>query len=181
LAQEGGGVRRGVFVGRFQPFHRGHLEAVKDILGEVDELVIVVGSSQYSHELENPFTVGERIAMIRRALEEANIPLSKCWIIPVPDHVHMTWVSQVLGYLPRFDVVYTNEPLTRRLFLEGGFQVRPIPLHRREAYSATEIRKRMLKGGDWRELVPPSVARFIEEIGGVERLRDLAKTDKVGT
>lgn len=172
-------VKRGVFVGRFQPFHRGHLKAVKDIMGEVDELVIVVGSSQYSHDLENPFTVGERITMIRRALEGAGIPLSRCWIVPVPDHVHMTWVSQVLGYLPKFDVVYTNEALTRRLFVEGGFEVKPIPFHKRGVYSATEIRKRMLNKKDWRELVPEGVARFIEEIGGVERLRELAKTDKI--
>jgi len=37
-------TKRGLFVGRFQPFHKGHLRAVKDILGKVDELVIVVGS-----------------------------------------------------------------------------------------------------------------------------------------
>ena len=70
-------VKRGVFVGRFQPFHLGHLKAVKDILGEVDELVIVVGSSQYSHEIDNPFTTGERITMIKRALEEEEISLSR--------------------------------------------------------------------------------------------------------
>jgi len=49
-------VKRGLFVGRFQPFHLGHLGVVKDILNEVDELVIVVGSAQYSHRIDNPFT-----------------------------------------------------------------------------------------------------------------------------
>lgn len=173
-------VKRGVFVGRFQPFHRGHLKAVKDILKEVDELVIVVGSSQYSHEIENPFTCGERITMIKRTLKEEEIPLSQCWIIPVPDaHVHMVWVAQVIGYTPKFNVVYTNEPLTRRLFLESGFKVKSVPFHRREIYSATEIRKRMLGGKNWKELVPKGVAQLIEEIGGAERLRDLTKTDKI--
>ena len=173
-------VKRGVFVGRFQPFHKGHSKAVKDILKEVDELIIVVGSSQYSHEIENPFTCGERITMIKQTLEEEGIPLSRYWIIPVPDaHVHMVWVAQVIGYTPKFDLVYTNEPLTRRLFLEGGFKVKPVPFHKREIYSATEIRKRMLSGENWKELVPKGVAQLIEEIGGVERLRDLTKTDKI--
>ncbi len=173
-------VKRGVFVGRFQPFHLGHLWAVKGILKEVDELVIAVGSSQYSHEIDNPFTAGERISMIKQALEEEGI-LPRCWIIPVPDvHVHMLWVAQVVGYTPRFDVVYSNEPLTRRLFLEDDrFQVKSVPFHEREIFSATEIRKRLLRGENWKELVPEGVARFIEEIGGVERLRDLTKTDKV--
>ena len=173
-------VKRGVFVGRFQPFHNGHLKAMEDILKKVDELVIVVGSSQYSHRVNNPFTSGERITMIRRALEEEGIQPSRYWIVPVPDtHVHVIWVSQVLGYTPKFDVVYTNDPLTRRLFVESGFKVKPVPFHEREVYSATEIRKRIIDGENWEELVPKGVAQVINEIGGVERLRDLAKTDKI--
>jgi len=171
-------VKRGLFVGRFQPFHLGHLEAVKDILEKIDELVIVVGSSQYSHRIDNPFTAGERVTMIRKALEEQGISPSRYWIVPVPDvHVHMTWVSQVLGYTPRFNVVYTNDPLTRRLFIEAGYEVKPVPFYKRKLYSATEIRKRMLNGQNWEKLIPNSVIQFIKEINGMERLQDLAKTD----
>ncbi|MEM0357129.1 MAG: nicotinamide-nucleotide adenylyltransferase [Candidatus Bathyarchaeia archaeon] len=173
-------VKRGLFVGRFQPFHKGHLQVVKEILNEVDELVIAVGSAQYSHRLDNPFTAGERLVMIRKALEEAKIDLSRIWIVPVPDvHVHMVWVSTVEGYTPRFNVVYSNEPLTRRLFIEAGYEVKAIRFHKREVYSATEIRERILKEENWEELVPKSVAEFIKEIGGIERLKDLTKTDKV--
>lgn len=173
-------VKRGLFVGRFQPFHLGHLNAVRGILKEVDEVIIAVGSAQYSHRKNNPFTVGERVVMIRRALEEAGIPTSRYWIIPIPDlHIHMVWVSEVIGYTPKFDVVYTNEPLTRRLFVEAGFEVRPIPFHERETYSATEIRTRILNGENWEELVPRAIAEYIKEIDGVQRLRDLAKSDKV--
>jgi len=173
-------AKRALFVGRFQPFHLGHLEAVKKILEENDEVVIVVGSSQYSHTLQNPFTTGERITMIRLALNEAGIDYGKYWIIPVPDmHIHMIWVSEVIGYTPNFDVVYTNEPLTKRLFEEAGFRVKPIPFYKRKIYSATEIRKRMLENNKWEELVPRTVAEFIKKIDGVKRIRDLAKTDKV--
>jgi nicotinamide-nucleotide adenylyltransferase len=173
-------TKRGLFVGRFQPFHKGHLQAVKDILNEVDELVIVIGSAQYSHRIDNPFTTGERLMMIRKALEEERIDLKRIWIVPVPDvHVHAAWVSVVESYTPHFDIVYSNEPLTRRLFIEAGYEVRPIRFYNREVYSATEIRERMLRGKDWEELVPKSVANFIKEMGGVERLRDLIKTDKV--
>jgi len=172
-------MRRGLFVGRFQPIHRGHLKAMKDILEEVDELVIVVGSSQYSHTMENPFTIGERVVMIRQALTEEGVDSSRYWIIPVPDmHIHMIWVAEVVGYTPKFDTVYTNEPLTRRLFVENGFKVKPVPFHHREEYSSTEIRERILSKKNWEELVPKTVAQFINEIHGAWRLRDLAKTDK---
>lgn len=172
-------VKRGLFVGRFQPFHKGHLEAVKDILKEVDELVIIVGSAQYSHRIDNPFTAGERITMIRMALQEAQIPQSRYWIVPVPDvHVHMMWISEVRGYAPKFDVVYGNEPLTKRLFFEAGFKIKPVSFHKRNIYSATEIRKRMLNEDDWEALVPQSVAEFIKNTGCVDRLKDLNKTDR---
>jgi nicotinamide-nucleotide adenylyltransferase len=174
-------VRRGLFVGRFQPFHKGHLEVTKRILKEVDELVIIVGSSQYSHRLDNPFTSGERITMIRKAIQEERIELSRIWIIPVPDlHQHALWVSQIVSYSPKFEVVYANEPLTRRLFMEAGFRVESMPFIKREVYLATEIRKRMLAGENWKELVPSSVAKFIEEIEGDTRLRQLNKTDTLG-
>lgn len=173
-------VKRGLYVGRFQPFHFGHLEAIKDILKEVDELVIVIGSAQYSHRLDNPFTAGERMVMIRKALEEAGIAHSRFWIVPVPDvHLHMMWVSAVEGYTPSFDVIYSNEPLTRRLFIEAGYRVKAIRFYERKIYSSTEIRERMLKGENWEKLVPKSVAAFIKEIDGVDRLKDLNKSDKV--
>jgi len=173
-------VKRGLYVGRFQPFHLGHLGAIKDILKEVDELIIVIGSAQYSHLLDNPFTAGERMVMIRKALEEAGLSYSRFWIVPVPDmHLHMMWVSAVKGYTPSFDVVYSNEPLTRRLFIEAGYKVKAIRFHKRKIYSSTEIRERMLKDKSWEKLVPKSVAAFIKEIDGVNRLRDLNKSDKV--
>jgi nicotinamide-nucleotide adenylyltransferase len=103
----------------------------------------------------------------------------KVWIVPVPDvHLHMIWVSSVEGYTPHFDVVYSNEPLTRRLFMEAGYQVKPIRFFDRKDYSSTEIREKMVKDENWEKLVPKSVRTLIKEIDGVNRLKDLTKTDK---
>jgi len=173
-------VKRGLYVGRFQPFHMGHLAVIVDILREVDEIVIVIGSAQYSHRIDNPFTSGERLTMIHRALKEAEIPWERCWVVPVPDvHRHMLWAAEVVGYTPKFDVAYANDPLTSRLLKEAGYKVKPCPFHKRDLYSATEVRKRMLEGKNWETLVPKSVAAYIKQIGGVQRLQDLNKTDKV--
>ena len=173
-------VNRGLYVGRFQPFHLGHLGAIKEALKEVDELIIVIGSAQYSHKENNPFTAGERLVMIRRALKEANVDYSKFWIVPVPDvHLHMIWVSAIEGYTPKFNVVFSNEPLTTRLFTEKDYEVKNIPFFDRKQYMSTVIREKMLQGDSWIELVPKNVADFINEIDGVNRLRALARTDKI--
>ena len=173
-------LNRGLFIGRFQPFHLGHLNAIKDVLREVQEVVIIIGSAQYSHRLDNPFTAGERLVMIRRTLEEAEIDCSRVWLVPVPDvHFHMMWVSAVKGYSPSFNVVYSNEPLSRRLFREAGYEVRSVSLCKRKLYSSTEIRRRILEDKSWEKLVPKFVAAFIEKIDGINRLQALTKSDKV--
>jgi nicotinamide-nucleotide adenylyltransferase len=171
---------RGLYVGRFQPFHIGHLEAIKVALKEVEELVIVIGSAQYSHNNHNPFTAGERIVMIRRALEEANINHSRIWIVPVPDvHLHMLWVSALEGYTPHFETVFSNEPLTRRLFTEKKYKVKKIQFFERKQYNSTLIRQKMLTDESWKKFVPKSVVDYIKKIDGINRLRDLARTDYV--
>jgi len=172
-------VKRGLFVGRFQPLHIGHIQAIKNVLEKVEELVIIIGSSQRSHEIDNPFTAGERIEMIHKALNEAGVDRACYYTVPVPDcEMHTTWVSVVRTLSPRFDIVFSNEPLTRRLFKEEGYKIEGIQLYERELYSATEIRKRMLAGKNWEKLVSKSVATYIKEIKGIERLLEITKTDK---
>ncbi len=171
-------MERGLFVGRFQPFHNGHLEAVKYILNQADEIILVIGSAQHSHEKLNPFTAGERISMTRLALNEAKIDTARYLIVPVPDvTMHSTWLSELRAYVPSFDVVFSNEPLTRCLVKETGYRIEYVPLFRREIFWATEIRRRMLLGGNWNELVPKSVAVFIEKINGVQRILELEQKD----
>jgi len=173
-----GRFNRGLFVGRFQPFHLGHLGAIKATLERVEELIIVVGSGEYSHSDKNPFTAGERVEMIRSALKEANMDPSRYLVIPIRDvHIHATWVPFIVSQIPMFDIVFTNEPLTSRLFKERGYLVEPIHLLQRDDYSATEIRKRILKGKNWKSLVPKSVAELLVKFHGIERIRELAMSD----
>lgn len=167
-------VDRALFIGRFQPFHYGHLRALKWITGREREVVVAVGSAQYSHSFRNPFTVGERIEMIAAVLKEEGL-WDKVIVAAVPDTdgKHSLWVRLVVSSCPRFERVYTNEPLTRLLFEEEGFEVLGIPFFGREVFEGTKIRLIMAEGGDWRSLVPPAVARVIDSIRGVERVARL--------
>lgn len=167
-----------LLIGRYQPFHKGHLEVVKKILEECDHLVIGIGSSQYSHSPENPFTGGERLSMIKEALSGKKIPLDMYSIVPLPDiNNNALWVAHVKAFCPPFDVAYTRNPLSKRLFDEAGVKVREQPLFDRHTYSGTKIRERMIGGGDWEEYVPDGVVKVIKNIGGVERLRSVIGND----
>ena len=168
---------RGLYIGRFQPYHLGHQAVLEKIAGEVEEIVIVIGSAQESHTPENPFTGGERMEMIYAALGESDLR-DRCYVTPLQDiQRNSVWVSHLQSMVPGFDAVYSNNPLVVQLVGEAGIEIRKPPMYRRELYSGTAIRKLMRERGDWAGLVPAAVAAFIEEKGGVERLISVSQSD----
>ena len=80
--------------------------------------------------------------------------------------------------VPPFDVVYTSHPLVIRLFTEAGFRVESPPMYQRQELSGTAIRQKMLEGDEWKQYVPEAAGLVIESVGGVERIRDISRTDE---
>ena len=166
---------RGILIGRMQPIHNGHMQVIKKILDEVDEIIIGIGSAQLSHESKDPFTSGERIVMISQSLAEEGIDPSKYYIIPMQDiNFNAIWVSHVKMLTPPFSIVYSGNSLVKQLFSEEGFEVRQPPLYDRLHLSGTEVRRRILSNENWQELVPNAAADVINEINGVERIKNLS-------
>jgi nicotinamide-nucleotide adenylyltransferase len=165
--------RRALLMGRFQPFHKGHLYMVKRILENFDEVVIGLGSAQYSSTNSNPFTSEERKEMIERVMRKEGI--EGYVIVAIEDlHDDERWVDHVKSLVPGFVAVFSHDPLTKRLFSEKGYEVEETRLFERELYSGTEVRRRMERGENWTSLVPKEVADFLREIGGEKRIREIA-------
>jgi bifunctional NMN adenylyltransferase/nudix hydrolase len=61
-----------VYIGRFQPFHKAHLETIKIASKQCKNLIIIVGSNSAHRTLRNPFTSDERIEMIKGTIDEFN-------------------------------------------------------------------------------------------------------------
>jgi nicotinamide-nucleotide adenylyltransferase len=148
---------------------------LEHIADEVDEIVIGIGSAQLSHLADNPFTAGERVLMITRALASLGCPF---YVIPIEDiRRNALWVAHVQSMTPPFDLCYSSNPLVVQLFKEAGIMVQSPAMYERETLSGTAIRKRMLNGEPWKNLVPPAVVQVLKEIDGVERLRQISKND----
>ncbi len=168
----------GLFIGRFQPLHNGHMRAIEWILGRCGKLIVLVGSSQKCYELENPFTVGERIDMLYRTLKSKGVA-DRCLILSIPDiQNNALWVSHINSLVPRYDVVFTNNALTKRLFREAGREVVAIPFFDRKSNDGTKIRRAMAKGDGWEKLVPDEARKFMKEIRATERMREIGEDDK---
>ena len=154
---------------------------MKYALQKVQYLYVVVGSAQRSYERDNPFTAGERITMIKSALDGNGVDPSKWMAIPIADaDSHSLWVSTVKSMVPKFDMVFTNDALTFSLFKDEKIGVAAAPYLDRRSYSATNVRDRILERKDWESLVPPQVSKLVKQFGGVERVRALMRKDLKG-
>jgi nicotinamide-nucleotide adenylyltransferase len=163
---------KAIFIGRFQPFHRGHLRVIKFISKKYKEIIIGIGSSQYINTKENPFSAEERKEMIVKSLIEADIKNFN--IVLIPDiHNPPKWVEHVLSINSEFDVVFTNNDFTKKLFSEKGFQVSQTPLFNEDVYSGKIIRERINNNENWKDLVPNSVVEIIKKIDGEQRVKNL--------
>lgn len=159
----------GLFIGRFQPFHNAHLIDIKNALKEVDKLLILIGSAQYSHTKDNPFSVNERKTMIKAVLKASDT--KNCKIFTLADiNDDSKWVDYVKMNLPKFDVVFSGNLRVIRLFKEKNFPIKKIKLIKN--INGTKIREKILKDKNWQDDVPKVIVRFIEGVDGVKRIRE---------
>lgn len=84
-----------VFIGRFQPFHRGHLMAVKTALSVSEHVLLLIGSANVARRLKNPFTAAEREAMIRASLSSAENQRLLCAAIDDDPYNDERWIEHV--------------------------------------------------------------------------------------
>jgi nicotinamide-nucleotide adenylyltransferase len=151
----------GLLPGRFQPLHKGHIGAIRWSLARCKQLIIMVGTANESRTRKNPFSASERIQMLKRSIPPSL--LSRCKIIPlrdIPDD--SKWVAHLQKNLPRFDAVFSANPLVKKLAEGKGLQVLIPPYLRRAELEGTKIRKLMLAGKKWRNRVPTAVSRMLE-------------------
>lgn len=169
---------RALMMGRFQPFHLGHLDLVEQILAECDEVIIAITSSQFNYLEKDPFTSGERIEMIHNSLLESNIDLSKCFVVSLENQFNIsTWASYLKSSLPHFDKVYSGNDYVSMLLADSGIDVvNPILLDRSK-YNATKIRSMIISNKEWKELVPNAVYELLKKINAKNRLEIISKSD----
>lgn len=169
-------MSRGLFIGRFQPFHNGHYNAIKDILKMEDEVIICVASSQLSYTISNPFSSGERIEMILRSIKEMR---DRVIILSSPNiESNSLWVENIIDTFPSFDKVYTNNALVRLLWEKRGYKVSEVKFHQKNDFNGTLIRELISLDKKWENLVPVETRKYIQEIGGEKRIKDIVKIEE---
>ena len=162
----------GLLIGRFQPFHLGHLEALQFALSKVDKLWLGLGSSNKPIGKSNPFSVEERKKMILSSINDSMKNKITIYFIPDIDN-HVKWIEKIDTIVPKFDIVFSNDPLTNHLYSERTVQVISIPFLKREQISGTRIRDLIKNDQKWDDLVPSETKLILENLDSKNRLKIL--------
>jgi nicotinamide mononucleotide adenylyltransferase len=175
--------------GKFQPFHNEHLDYLLAALNEGEHCVVGITNpdpSYVRHEdsdparsrtESNPATYYERFLMVTQSLCDAGISRDRFDVLPFPVNVPESWFN----YFPRDALVlltlYDDDPwlLERKARLEDhGLATRVLWQRPRKGITGADIRRRIIEGQPWRDLVPAATARVIVEYGIDERIRAAA-------
>jgi len=162
----------GLLIGRFQPFHLGHLEALQFALSKVDKLWVGLGSSNKPVEKNNPFSAEERKKMILSSIDDSMKNKISIYFIPDLDN-HVKWIEKIDTIVPKFDIVFSNDPLTDHLYSKRTIDVISIPFLNRDVLSGTNIRNLIISDQKWENFVPEGTKNFLINSSVKERLKNL--------
>ncbi len=162
----------GLLIGRFQPFHLGHLEALRFALSKVDKLWVGLGSSNKPAQKNNPFSAEERREMILSSIDNSMKDKISIYFIPDLDN-HLKWIEKIDTIVPKFDMVFSNDELTKHLYSKRALPIISIPFLKRDVLSGTKIRDLIIGDQKWDNLVPKGTKKILTDTSVRERLKNL--------
>ena len=168
---------RGMIHGRFQPFHRGHLEYLRGAAAHCDELYVGITNPDPTHirpepsdparhlPESNPWSYSERQLMVKAAALDLGLDLARLHVIPFPVNEPELWPAYVPDGVTQYLRLFSDWGGTKLERLrEAGYEVVVLDQGAEKEISGVEVREALREGGDWESLVPQGVARVIREL-----------------
>ena len=84
-----------VCIGRFQPFHHGHHELVREALNLAETVLVVIGSANKAPNVQNPWTAEQRQEMILSALSDEEKAHVKFLYVRDYWYTNNRWLTEV--------------------------------------------------------------------------------------
>ena len=187
----------GVFIGRFQPLHIGHIDLIYKTLNtipiEIDKLIILIGSSNLTCSIKNPFSFEEREEMIRAEFKGME---HKIIIHPLRDYFYdeLAWIERVkniLDYIvPIKDRELNQIKLIGQYKDKSSYYLKSFPYEssrtkysilkdkEEQTISAATIRDSLFQDNPRFDLIPESTHGLIQQFLKTEKFKDLKEEYK---
>ena len=158
----------GVYWGRFNPPHSGHMSVIKSF-NENYQLIVAIGSSEHKNELTNPFSGTERKEMMEAYLRELNIHGVR--VVTLNDGDSFSRAVDRMMKKCHPDVLFLSDE-KNELAEVARKRVEVVFFPRTGKISSSLIRDYIAAGdGRWKRLTGDSVARLIMQFDGLRRIR----------
>lgn len=195
--------KHAVFVGRFQPFHSGHLEVIKHGLEIAEQVIVVIGSAHAAPSPKNPWTGYQRWKMIADhfGITLTDAHKNRVKIVQVRDYFYNldAWLMDVQAKTGRYISEGDSVALLGQFKDASTYYLKLFPqwehvprLITHSKVSGTDIRRDLFYGvtdrRDWqgkvpeehrrsglRLPVPPVVEKFLEAYVSTKEYADLCK------
>lgn len=144
-----------IFIGRFQPFHNGHLWTLQHALQLADKVIVLCGSARQARNPMHPFTVDDRERMIRMALDEAE--QSRVFVVGISDRMYndQQWLTEVQHLVDRVIAVDTSDVGSRQAQFRIGIVGPPRARHADAGPAAAQSARGLRRGNaEYLELFP---------------------------
>lgn len=154
-----------LFIGRFQPFHNGHLYSLEKAIEIADRVVVGIGSANVSGTEDNPLDLVQRIEMVSQVIESERYGVQIMRVVGIDDYpADEDWMVEVERKVGGFQVVVGNNDWTNEVIKNSGRKVYKTGLHNRDELEGVEIRK-LIKDRDegWKKRVPGYLVDYIQD------------------
>ncbi len=137
--------KKAYIIGRFQPFHKGHLYLIKEALKVADKAIIGIGSANII-DFDNPFPIDERIEMVKNELKKAKLNDYIEKIVTIDDvYNDDKWRKLALDQVEGVDLIVGNNDWVNDIFEVAGYPVLRVPFYKRHIYQGKIIREKLRK------------------------------------
>lgn len=149
-------------IGRFQPFHKGHLHLIEKALEQAQKVTIAIGSSNITNE-DNPLPFSTRKTLLKKLLTDKGLEKKVVKIVPSPDDEDDdVWLKLLLKNTGTFDLVVGNNDWTNDILKKKGLKVLTVPYLRRDIYQGKHIRDRFKNSQSWENRVPKGIRKEVQ-------------------
>ena len=150
-----------LIVGRFQPFHKGHLFLIKKALEKADKIIVGIGSSNIT-DVNNPIDFETRKKVIKAVFYKEGIEEKLSKIVPLDDFFDdQKWLLNLKKQVGKFDLALGNNSWTNNILKKSGYKVLEVDYYKRPLYEGWRIRKLIKEGKKWENRVPTYLIKAI--------------------